>query len=100
MELRSKVVSSLRRLPSPQDGLRAVVQRAPQAEAMAASWIESVRPLAVQLYALRPRIATITGTRLAGFLFFPAMFGRNSLVVYKNNRAEDESLAKRITREQ
>ncbi len=100
MDFRIKVVSRLRRFPSPQDGLRAVVQRAPQAEAMAASWIESVRPLAVQLYALRRRIATITVAVLAGLLFVHVMFGANGMVVYKKKRAEYESLQKRIAQEQ
>ena len=100
MDFRITVISRLRRFPSPQDGLRAVVQRAPQAEAMAASWIESVRPLAVQLYALRRRIATITVAVLAGLLFVHVMFGANGMVVYKNKRAEYESLQKRIMREQ
>ncbi len=84
------------RLPRPEDGLRAVVDRAPQAEALAASWIERVRPLAVRVYALRRRIATITVTVLAGSLFIHVMFGANGMIVYKQKRAEYDALQKQI----
>jgi cell division protein FtsB len=83
-------------LPRPEDGLRAVVDRAPQAEALAASWIERVRPLAVRVYALRRRIATIAVTVLAGSLFIHVMFGANGMIVYKQKRAEYEALQKQI----
>jgi len=84
------------RLPRPEDGLRAVVDRAPQAEALAASWIERVRPLAVRVYALRRRIATITVTVLAGSLFIHVMFGANGMIVYKQKRAEYDALQRQI----
>ncbi len=83
-------------MPRPEDGLRAVVDRAPQAEALAASWIERVRPLAVRVYALRRRIATITVTVLAGSLFIHVMFGANGMIVYKQKRAEYDALQKQI----
>jgi cell division protein FtsB len=100
MDFRVKNGSRIRRFPSPQDGLRAMAQRAPQAEAMAASWIESVRPLAVQVYALRRRIATIAVAVLAGLLFVHVMFGANGMIVYRQKRTEYESLQKRIMQEQ
>jgi len=77
-----------------------MAERAPQAEAMAASWIEIARPLAAQLFALRRRIATITVAVLAGLLFVHVMFGANGMIVYKQKRAEYESLQKRIAQEQ
>jgi cell division protein FtsB len=73
-----------------------MVDRAPQAEALAASWIERVRPLAVRIYALRRRIATIAVTVLAASLFVHVMFGANGMVVYKQKRAEYEALRKQI----
>jgi cell division protein FtsB len=91
-----KPFSKITRLPRPEDGLRAVVDRAPQAEALAASWIERVRPLAVRVYALRRRIATIAVAVLAGSLFIHVMFGANGMIVYKQKRAEYESLQKQI----
>lgn len=91
-----KPFSKIARLPRPEDGLRAVVDRAPQAEALAASWIERVRPSAVCLYALRRRIATVAVTVLAGSLFIHVMFGANGMIVYKQKRAEYEALQKQI----
>jgi len=95
-----KGVTRIRRLPRPQDGLRALAERAPQAEAMAASWIEIVRPVAMQIYVFRRRLATITVAVLAGLLFVHVMFGANGMVVYRQKRAEYESLQKRIAQEQ
>ena len=53
------------RVPHPQAGLRALAERAPQAEALAASWIECVRPTFLQLSAMRRRLATIAVAVLA-----------------------------------
>lgn len=89
-----KPFSKITRFPRPEDGLRAMVERAPQAEAFAASWIERARPLAMRLYALRRRMATIAVTVLAASLFVHVMFGANGMVVYKQKRAEYESLRK------
>ncbi len=98
------------RIPSPEDGLRAVVERARQAEALAASWIEQARierarierarPLLMRLYALRRRIATVVIVTLAGMLFVHVMFGANGMVVYRQKRAEYEALKKQIERVQ
>ena len=100
-----KSVFKIGRIPSPEDGLRAVVERAPQAEAMAASWIERarierVRPLLAQLYALRRRIATVVVVVLAATLFVHVMLGANGMVVYRQKRAEYEALKKQIERVQ
>jgi cell division protein FtsB len=100
MDFRVKEISRIRRFPSPQDGLRAMAERAPQAEALAASWMEVARPLGRRLYALRRRIATITVTVLACLLFVHVMFGTNGMIVYKQKRMEYESLQKRIVLEQ
>ena len=84
------------RIPRPEDGLRAVVERAPQAEAIAVSWIERIRPTLVILYALRRRIATVAVAVLAASLFVHVMFGANGMVVYKQKRAEYQTLHKQI----
>jgi len=80
--------------------LRAVVDHAPQAEALAASWIQRVRPLAVSIYRLRRRIATISVTVLAGALFIHVMFGANGMIVYRQKRAEYETLQKQMAQAQ
>jgi cell division protein FtsB len=91
-----KRFSSIPRLPSAEEGLRAVVNRAPQAEAFAATWIERARPFLMQVYILRRRIATITVALLAGSLFVHVMFGANGMVVYRQKRAEYQQLQKQI----
>lgn len=88
------------RFPSAEDGLRVMVKRAPQAEALAASWIGRVRPFALQTYALRRRIATGAVALLAGWLFIHVMFGANGMVVYRLKRAEYQELHKRIVQVQ
>jgi cell division protein FtsB len=80
--------------------LRAVVERAPQAEAFAASWIERVRPASIRVYALRRRIATFAVAVLAGSLFVHVMFGANGMIVYKQKRVEYELLRKQVALEQ
>ncbi|MGA8213920.1 MAG: septum formation initiator family protein [Candidatus Sulfotelmatobacter sp.] len=99
MDFRVKDLSRIRRFSTPRDGLRAMAERAPQAEALAASWMLSVRPLAVRMYALRRRIATFTVGALAGLLFVHVMFGANGMIVYKQKRTEYKSLQKRIAQE-
>ena len=95
-----KPFNKMTRFPTPEDGFRAVVDRAPQAEAFAASWIERVRPTAVRVYALRRRIATIAVAVLSASLFVHVMFGANGMVVYKQKRAEYEALQKQIVQVQ
>lgn len=92
--------SKLRRFPRPEDGLRVMVERAPQAEALAVSWLEHARPLLTQVYALRRRIATIAVVVLACSLFVHVMFGANGMVVYRQKRAEHEALRQQILRMQ
>jgi len=89
-----KRLAKIARFPRPEDGLRAMVDRAPQAEALAASWIERARPLAMRIYALRRRIATVAVAVLAGSLFVHVMFGANGMIVYRQKRAEYEALQK------
>ncbi|MGC2550093.1 MAG: hypothetical protein WA437_07515, partial [Candidatus Sulfotelmatobacter sp.] len=83
MDFRVRNLTNVRRFPSPQDGLRAVVERAPQAEALAASWLTKLRPVFARIHALRRRIATIAVAALAGLLFVHVMLGANGMVIYK-----------------
>jgi len=86
----------IRRFARPEDGLRAMVERAPQAEAFAESWILRVRPFLMTIYGLRRRIATIAVTVMTVSLFVHVMFGANGMVVYKKKRTEYELLQKQI----
>jgi len=87
-----KRLARIAKFPRAEDGLRAMVDHAPQAEAFASSWIERVRPFANGIYALRRRIATVAVTLLAASLFVHVVFGANGMVVYKQKRAEYEAL--------
>jgi cell division protein FtsB len=91
-----KAWSRIARFAYSENGLRAMVDRAPRAEAFAATWIERIRPGAIRVYALRRRIATIAVTLLAASLFVHVMFGANGMVVYKRKRAEHVALRKKI----
>ena len=91
-----KPFSKITKLPSPEDGLRAVVERAPQAEALAVSWIGRVRPFAIEIYTLRRRIATIAVAIVAVSLFIHVMFGANGMVVYRQKRMEYQELRKKV----
>jgi cell division protein FtsB len=80
--------------------MRAVAESVPQAEAIAASWVEIVRPMGRRVYGLRRRIATVTVAALAGLLFVHVMLGANGMMVYKQKRMEYQSLQKRIAQQQ
>jgi cell division protein FtsB len=99
MDFRIKRPGKIRQFPTAQDGLHAIARKVPMAEAMAASWMEHLRPTLLQVYALRRRIATISVIVLAASLFVHVMFGANGMVVYKQKRAEFQSLQKRIAEE-
>jgi cell division protein FtsB len=95
-----KPFPKIARFPRPEDGLRAVVEHAPQAEALAVSWITRIRPFLIQAYALRRRIATVAVAIMAISLFVHVTFGANGMVVYKQKRAEYDGLRKNIVQVQ
>ena len=78
-----------------------MADRAPQAEAFAASWIERVRPIATRIYWTAPphRDRRRDGAG-SGSLFVHVMFGANGMIVYKQKRAEYEALRKQIVQVQ
>ncbi len=84
----------------PEERLRAVVECAPQAEAVAASWIEYLRPLGTHVYGLRRRIATIAVLASAAFLLVHVTFGANGMVVYKQKKSEYQELRQQIVQVQ
>src|SRR5579885_2605922 len=98
MDFRVKKFPGVRVLPRPEDGLRAVVERAPQAEALAERWLEKSRPFLTAVYAERRRLATAGVALLAVWLFLHVMFGANGMVVYRSKRAERQKLQAEIER--
>ena len=96
MDLRVGRLPKVRVLPRPEQSLRTLVERAPQAEAWADRTMERFRPTLTLLYNLRRRIATTTVAVLTIWLFAHVMFGDNGMVVYRQKKAEFQSLQLQI----
>jgi cell division protein FtsB len=96
MDFRVGKFSKVRAFPKPEDGLRAVVEKAPQAEALAERWIEKSRPVWSALYGERRRLATGGVALLTAWLFLHVMFGANGMVIYRSKRAERQKLQAEI----
>jgi cell division protein FtsB len=73
-----------------------MVERAPQAEALAGRAMEELRPALTWLYGARRRLATSAVTVLTLWLFLHVMFGANGMVVYRQKKAEHQNLQKEI----
>jgi len=80
------------RVPKAEEGLRAFVEKAPQAEELAERWVEKSRPLWGAVYAERRRLATGGVVVLTAWLFLHVMFGANGMVIYRSKRAERQRL--------
>jgi len=80
------------RVPRAEEGLRAFVEKAPQAEELAERWVERSRPLWGAVYAERRRLATGGVVVLTAWLFLHVMFGANGMVIYRSKRAERQRL--------
>jgi len=96
MDLRIEQIPKLRVVPRAQRGLNALVDRAPQAEAFGQRVKEKLRPASTWLYNSRRRVATLGVATLTVWLFLHVMFGANGMVVYRQKRAEYQSLRKEI----
>ncbi len=96
MDFRVERYRKIRSLPSPEEGLRALVDRAPEAEAALDHLRDRLRPTAQSLYQLRRRIATAAVGILTVWLFLHVMFSENGMVVYKQKKAEIEVLQKDV----
>lgn len=102
MDLRLGPPPRIRIIPSPEDGLRAVMnqarERAPQAEAAAARWVERTRPAWSWLALEWRRLGTGAAVVLIVALMLHAMFGANGMVVYRQKRAEMQTLRSEVDR--
>ncbi len=88
----------MRILPRPEEGLRAVMDQAPRAEAVAARWVERTRPVWSWLALEWRRLGTAAATLLIGGLLLHAMFGANGMVIYRQKHAELQSLQSEVER--
>jgi cell division protein FtsB len=92
MDFRVDKFSKVPQFLKPKDGLRAMVDKVPQAEALAERWVEKSRPIWSVLHAERRRLATAGVALLAAWLFLHVMFGANGMVIYRSKRAERQRL--------
>jgi cell division protein FtsB len=83
-------------MPRAQRGLNALVDRAPQAEALGQRVKEKLRPASTWLYNSRRRLATSGVAVVAVWLFLHVMFGANGMIVYRQKRTEYQSLRHEI----
>jgi cell division protein FtsB len=94
------VKPKIRVLPRPEKSLRSLAERAPEAgafaERMAGRLMARLRPALDWLYAMRRNLATAGVAVLAAWLFVHVMFGANGMVVYRQKKAEYQSLQKEI----
>jgi len=96
MDLRIGRLPKIRVLPRPEDSLRTLAERAPQAEAWADRRMAKLRPMLALVYRLRRRLATAAVAVFTVWLFAHVMFGANGMVVYRQKKAEFQSLQKQI----
>jgi cell division protein FtsB len=96
MDLRIGRFPRIRVLPTPEDRLRTLVERAPQAEAWADRMMAKLRPTLTVLYGMRRRLATGAVAVLTVWLFAHVMFGDNGMVIYRQKKAEYQTLQKEI----
>src|SRR5207302_1254982 len=94
MDLRVKGMGKHRILPSPEDGVRAVMKRAPQAEAFIAKFTLRWRPACLWISNTWRRLATAAVLLLTVWLSLHVMLGANGMVVYRQKRAEYQQLQK------
>jgi hypothetical protein len=91
MDFRVDKFSKVPQFLKPKDGLRAMVDKVPQAEALAERWVEKSRPIWSVLHAERRRLATAGVAMLAAWLFLHVMFGANGMVIYRSKRRAAEA---------
>jgi cell division protein FtsB len=86
----------IRALPRPEQGLRALADRAPQAEAFAEQVLLRLQPGLTSMYNIRRRLATAAVGVLTVWLFVHVTFGANGMMVYRQKKTEYQSLQREI----
>src|ERR1017187_480009 len=98
MDLRLGPASRARIFPRPEESLRAVMEQAPRAEAVAARWVEQTRPGWSWVAREWRRLGTAAAVVLIVGLLIHAMFGANGMVASRQKRAEMEALQSEVDR--
>lgn len=83
-------------LSKAEEGIRAMLERVPQAQEALDRSAQGLLPAWTVLYRFRRRIATGGILLLTAWLFLHVMFGANGMVVYKEKRAEIDDLQKQV----
>jgi len=97
-ELRLSPLARARILTRPEDSIRAVMEQAPRAEAVAARWIERTRPQWTWLVCEWRRLGVALVVLIVGGFVLHAMLGPNGIVVYRQKRAEMQDLQSEVDR--
>lgn len=97
-QLRLGPPSRTRILLRPEEGIRAVMEQAPRAEAVAVEWIERTRPGWTWLAREWRLLGTIASVLLIVGLMLHAIFGANGMVIYRQKRAEMQALQTEVDR--
>jgi cell division protein FtsB len=100
MDLRVKQFPKIRALPRAGDGIRALVERAPQAEELAERTAEKFRPALAWFFGARRRLATAGVCIVTAWMFVHIVFGSNGMVMYRQKHAEYQALEKDLSRVQ
>ena len=98
MDLQLGPASRARILLRREEGLRAVMEQAPRAEAVAARWVERTRPVWSWLAGEWRRLGTAAAVLIIAGLLLRATFGANGMVVYRQKRGEMEALQSEVDR--
>ena len=88
--------SKLRILSKPEDNLRAVMARTPDAEQYASRVIKRTEPFWSWTYRERRRLATACVVVLTIWLFLHVAFGANGMVIYQQKHSELQELQKQL----
>jgi len=82
----------------PEEGFRAVMEQVPRAEAVAVEWIERTRPGWTWLVREWRLLGIVGSVLLIVGLMLHAIFGANGMVVYRQKRAEMQTLQAEVDR--
>jgi len=96
MNFRVGPFSRVRIIPNPEERLRTLVGRAPEAEEWADRTMARLHPTLAMLHSIRRRVATAAVAAFTVWLFMHVMFGANGMVVYRQKRTEYLGLQKQI----
>jgi cell division protein FtsB len=96
MDLRLGPQLRPRILQRPEDGLRAVMDHAPRAEAAAVRWIEKTRPAWSWVAREWRRLGTFAALLLIAGVLLHAMYGQNGVAQYQQKRNEMKTLQQEV----